>query len=205
MSTMPRVNRPGPRRRCSPCPACGEDAMRQYGAKHHGLVTRYFYACQACQHTDVWREVQGGTAPHWERLRTPLVPPRPEQCRLELRKEAPLSASRQAQERIPVKNNFSLLDRKNVTALASAGTAFEDAPRTCCTCARYFAEEEVCSVPQELLREIALASGMVIAATELAVDAHKVRDCTHWVSETECDRFRLLRERLAEARQQNQG
>lgn len=86
MSTMLRTNRPGPRRRCPPCPACGEDAMRQYGAKHSGVVHRYFYACQTCQHTDVWRETDSG-AKYWERLRIPLVPPRPEQCRFELSRQ----------------------------------------------------------------------------------------------------------------------
>ena len=43
-------------RRCPPCPACGADCMRQYGARKSLHVSRYFYACQLCEHTDVWRE-----------------------------------------------------------------------------------------------------------------------------------------------------
>lgn len=61
-----REGRPGPQTRCGVCPECGADFMRQYGAKHGGVVHRYYYACQACQFTGVWREVDGG-AKFWER------------------------------------------------------------------------------------------------------------------------------------------
>lgn len=57
--------------------------MRQYGAKHHGAVHRYFYACQACQHTDVWREVDGSPYRRWERLTMPQTEPRYEQIRFD--------------------------------------------------------------------------------------------------------------------------
>lgn len=200
MSTMPRVNRPGPRRRCSPCPACGEDAMRQYGAKHHGVVTRYFYACQACQHTDVWREVQDA-APRWERLRTPLVAPRPEQCRLELRQKPVRTDSKQAQAGYAVKNNFSLSNNEKKAFPLNEETPFANIPHTCASCARYFVDEALCSVPEEMLQEVALMCGMVLAATELPVNALKVQNCTHWISETECDRFGLLRKKQEKTRQ----
>lgn len=61
-------NRPGPQTRCGVCPECGEDYMRQYGAKHNHTIHRYYYACQAreCQFTGVWREVDGGVK-FWEK------------------------------------------------------------------------------------------------------------------------------------------
>ncbi len=60
------TSRPGPARRCSACPFCGRDAMRQYGAKHHGHVSRYFYRCKDCDHINVWRTLDT-RAGHWER------------------------------------------------------------------------------------------------------------------------------------------
>ena len=53
-------------RRCPPCPHCGADAMRQYGARGGEHMKRYFYGCQTCQHTNVWREPVNGV-PYWEK------------------------------------------------------------------------------------------------------------------------------------------
>lgn len=195
MSTMSRTNRPGPRRRCSPCPACGDDAMRQYGAKHHGIVSRYFYACQTCQHTDVWREVFEGGPPRWEKLRTPLVPPRPEQCRLELREDAAGSGAKTAQKSPFVSNNFSLAKKeKNVDEKYLE--IYSSKSRTCTTCARFLEDERTCIVPEDWLQEVARKAGMVLAAGPLPIQADKVRDCAHWVSDEESDRHRLLRHSL---------
>lgn len=191
MSTISRVNRPGPRRRCLPCPACGEDAMRQYGAKHHGVVSRYFYACQSCQHTDVWREIQDCT-PYFERLREPLVPPRPEQCRLELPKTTPRTHERQAQSPETVNNIFSASCKENLSSIAIK-PATQDMPRTCSTCARYFPEDELCHVSEELLQAMHLALGIAVRATELPINAKAVTDCSDWVDAAQSDRFRLLR------------
>lgn len=193
MSTMSRINRPGPQRRCPPCPACGEDAMRQYGAKHHGLVSRYFYACQHCQHTDVWREVQDG-AKYFERLRVPLVEPKPEQCRFEVSASDSEYSLKQAQDSGAVKNIFSSSGKESLLRAAGrAEVGFCDAPRSCDSCARYFPEDALCLAPEELLRDIGAATGMVLAHTELPVQADKITDCNGWTDARTCDRFRLLR------------
>lgn len=54
-------------RKCPVCPACGQDDMRQYGGSIvSGHVKRMYYACQSCQHTAVWREVDGKKG-RWEK------------------------------------------------------------------------------------------------------------------------------------------
>lgn len=193
MSSIPRVNRPGPRRRCPPCPACGEDAMRQYGAKHHGVVSRYFYACQQCQHTDVWREILDGPQ-YFERLRQPLVPPRPEQCRLELRKIS--SKEAKAGPAQPARATAALsLSGTNNSFLPPAQYLAEAVPRTCRTCARYFPEDDLCHVSEDLLQAMHLALGIAVIATELRVNPKAVTDCSDWLDASKSDRFRLLRQR----------
>lgn len=192
MSSMSRINRPGPRRRCPPCPACGEDAMRQYGAKHHGLVSRYFYACQGCQHTDVWREIQDG-AKYFERLRVPLVEPKPEQCRFELSADDSKRSLKQAQDSEAVKNIFSSSAKEPVGSVQEpSGAGFSEAQRSCGSCARFFPEDSLCLASEELLRYVSAATGMVLAYTELPVQADKITDCTGWTDAQTCDRFRLL-------------
>ena len=60
------ANSPGRPRRCPPCLACGENAMRSYGSHTFGCVLTRFCGCQNCQYTDVWIEPFGGRG-HWKK------------------------------------------------------------------------------------------------------------------------------------------
>lgn len=66
-----------------------------------------------------------------------------------------------------------------------------DKPCTCDTCARYFADDDVCSMDERMVTAINNL-GIPFSGHELSVAPEPDTDCPFWVDATVSDRFRLL-------------
>ncbi len=67
----------------------------------------------------------------------------------------------------------------------------EDEPRVCATCARFFEFDQVCNVPETVVKAMKEQFGIALADSEIAIEPDKITDCTEWVSAELHDRNAL--------------
>ena len=67
----------------------------------------------------------------------------------------------------------------------------EEEPRVCATCARFFEFDQVCNVPETVVKAMKERFGIALGDSEIAIEPDKITDCTEWVSARILDRNAL--------------
>ena len=61
----------------------------------------------------------------------------------------------------------------------------------CATCARFFEFDQVCNVPETVVKAMKERFGITLADSEIAIEPDRITDCTEWVSARILDRNAL--------------
>ncbi|MBS5375722.1 hypothetical protein [Bilophila wadsworthia] len=67
----------------------------------------------------------------------------------------------------------------------------EEEPRVCATCARFFEFDQVCNVPETVVKAMKERFGIALADSEIAIEPDRITGCTEWVSARILDRNAL--------------
>ena len=54
----------------------------------------------------------------------------------------------------------------------------EEEPRVCATCARFFEFDQVCNVPETVVKAMKERFGIALADSEIAIEPDRISDCT---------------------------
>ena len=76
----------------------------------------------------------------------------------------------------------------------------EDEPRVCATCARFFEFDQVCNVPETVVKAMKEQFGIALVDSEIAIEPDKITDCMEWVSAELHDRYALYQDKLEKRR-----
>ena len=67
----------------------------------------------------------------------------------------------------------------------------DEEPRVCATGASFFDFDQLCNVPETVVKAMKERFGIALADSEIAIEPDRISDCTEWVSARILDRNAL--------------